>query len=69
MQTGEVEVGCNGLSTLQRTFWNVCEDISSAQAHFDILSGLYGIKRGAGETWRYRHIAGNQEDVAGALLD
>ena len=45
MNTGEVEIGCDGLSALQRSFWNELDDISSSQAHFDILSGLHSIKR------------------------
>ena len=69
ISTGEIEVGCDGLSALHRSFWHEVEDISSANAHFDILSELHGVKKGMDVNWKYRHIAGHQEDVAGAVLD
>ena len=57
------------MSALHRSFWHSDEDISSSQPHFDILSGLHGLKRELEITWDYRHIAGHQEDVEGAELD
>ena len=41
-------MGCDVLSALRRSFWNGFEDVSLVHAHFDTLSGLYGIKRGMG---------------------
>ena len=69
ISTGGAEIGCDGLSSSQRSFWNEIGDISSSQAHFDILSGLYGLKREMDTTWRYRHIAGHQEDMTRTILD
>ena len=66
---GEVEIGCDELSALRRSFWNGEEDTSSGQPHFDILSGLHGIKREMLTVWKYRHIAGHQEDSEGEILN
>ena len=68
-RTGGIEVGCDRLSTLNCGFWHRDEDRSSNQPHFDILSGLHGLKRNMDITWDYRYIAGHQEDVKGAELD
>ena len=57
------------MSAPQRSFWNGEEDISSEQPHFDILSGLHGIKREVLTVWKYRHIAGHQEDSEGTILN
>ena len=64
-----IEVECDGLSALHRSFWHKEENIFSSQTHFDCLSGLHGLNRELDTTWVYRHIAGHQEDVAGAELD
>ena len=42
IKNGVVEVGCDGLSALHRSFRHGVEDICSSQPHFDILSGLHG---------------------------
>ena len=38
---GKIEVGCDGLSALNRCFKASHDDISSRQSHFDILSGIH----------------------------
>ena len=58
-----IEIRYDGLSALNRSFWYRDEDISSSQPHFDILSGLHGLKREIDTVWTYRYIAGHQEDV------
>ena len=39
----EIEVGCDGLSALNRCFKAGHDEISSRQSHFDILSGMHGL--------------------------
>ena len=58
-----IEVGCDVLSALRRSFWHRDEDTPSRQPHFDILSGLHGLKRNLDTTWDYRYIAGHHKDV------
>ena len=65
----EVEISCDNLSTLNRSFWDRVEDKSPSQPYFDILSGLHDIKQNMDTTWKYRHIAGHQEDVVGAMIE
>ena len=45
IEGGNMEVGCYRISTLYRYLWAKADDIFSTQAYFDLLSGLYGIKR------------------------
>lgn len=65
----KIEVGCDGLSALNRCFKSGHDEISSRQAHFDILSGLHGILSDSNLEWVPRHVKGHQDDVAEADLD
>ena len=66
---GHLEVGCDGLSALNKCFLDNPQDISSSQAHFDLISGVHGIKRAMDVTWQWQHIYGHQEDISGRTLD
>ena len=65
----KIEVGCDGLSALHRSFWANEADISCTNAHFDLLSGIHGLKRDMDVTWTYRHIPGHQDNIPLANLD
>ena len=64
-----IEVGCDGLSALHRSFWANEEDISCTNAHFDLLSRIHGLKRIMDVTWTYRHIPGHQDNIPLTNLD
>lgn len=65
----KLEVDCDGLSVLNRSFWANEDDISSTHAHFEFLSVVHGLKRTMDVEWRYRHISGHQDDILLANLD
>ena len=45
------------------------EEISSNQAHFDMLSGIHGMVRDTSLIWKSRHVKGHQDDGAEESLD
>ena len=51
---GGIEIGCDGLSALKRSFQVGPEEISSKQAHFDMISGIHGVLRNTNITWQRR---------------
>ena len=57
------------MSTLRRCFNVGSDEISSRQAHFDILSGMNGYLLESNLEWVPRHIKGHQDDIAEAELD
>ena len=64
-----IEIGCDGLSALERSFDLDFRKVSSKQAHFDLISGIHGMMRDSGITCHTRHIKGHQDEVKGAILD
>ena len=51
-----IEVGCHGLSALNRTFGCGVDEMSCKQAHFDLLSELNWIKNVMDTKGSCRHI-------------
>ena len=45
------------------------EEISSKQAHFDIISGIHGLTEESNIQYLTRHIKGYQDDISEADLD
>ena len=69
IKSGEIEIGCDGMSALNRAFWVEKEEISSKQAHFDIISGIHGLTEESNIQYLTRHIKGHQDDRSEADLD
>ena len=69
IESGKIEVGYDGLSALRRCFNVGSDEISSRQAHFDILSGMHGYLLESNLEWVPRHIKGHQDDISEAELD
>ena len=69
IERGKIEVGCDGLSALRRCFNVGSDEISSRQAHFDILSGMHGYLLESNLEWVPRHIKGRQDSIAEGDLD
>ena len=69
IEVGKIEVGCDGLSALNKCFNAGHDEISPRQSHFDILSGMHGFLIESNIKWVLRHIKGYQDDVADTDLD
>ena len=69
MESGGLEIGCDGQSALWRAFGVEKEDISARQAHYDIISGIHGITVISNLKITTRHIKGHQDDMSEANLD
>ena len=69
ISSGSIEIGCDGLSALNRGFDTTDDDISSKHSHFDILSGILGMRRAIPIQWKTRHIKGHHDDDKEAILD
>ena len=69
LKEGGIEIGCDGMSALNRAFWVDKDDISSKQAHYDMISGIQGMTNDSKIQYSTRHIKGHQDDIAEADLD
>ena len=69
VEEGGMEIGCDGLSALRRSFQVGPEEISAKHAHFDILSGIHGMVRVSNIRWTVRYVKGHQDDVLEKDLD
>ena len=65
----KIKVVCDRLSALHRSFWADEDDISCIHVHFDLLIGIFSLKRIMDVEWSYRHIPGHQDDMPLANLD
>jgi hypothetical protein len=67
IESGGIEIGCDGLSALNKAFdtW----PLEPADPHFDMLSSLRKKIAASPITWTTRHIEGHQDNDATAKLD
>lgn len=54
---------------LYRKYFRSLKRISSRQAHYEILSGVYGLTKDMSTTWDLRHIKQHQDNDKTHVLD
>ena len=64
-----IDVGCDGLSVLNRSFCCGVDNISIKKAYFVFLSGLHEMLNDIDMKWICRYILGRQDNVAEVDLD
>ncbi len=65
-QEGTIELGCDGLSTLDSVFEKgvqLLQDIPS----YDLVAAILRFRRSSCLSWRYRHVKGHQDEGSGVL--
>ena len=67
IQAGGIEVGCDGLSALNKAF-DTCP-LETPGPQFDLLSALCTMISASPVTWTARHVPGHQDDDPSAKLD
>jgi hypothetical protein len=59
---GVVDIGCDGLSALNKASYDV--DFSNPnEPHFDLITAIRQICQESSLTWLWRHIKGHQDDI------
>ena len=69
IQSGVIEIGCNGMSVLNRSFLVDKDKISSKQVHFNMISCIHGLTEKSKVHYNTRHIKEHPDDIAEADLD
>ena len=69
LKEGGIEIGCDGMSTVNRSFWVDKDKISSKQAHHDMICGIQGMTNDSRIQYSIRYIKGHRDDVVESDLD
>ena len=64
---GSITIACDGESALDVSFDWTQRHISSKTPHFDLISAIRSMTKSSPLQWKYRHVAGHQDDFAGPL--
>jgi hypothetical protein len=65
---GTIEVGCDGITSLERGF-DETQYPSNAAQHFDLILAIRNIRASCPIHWKHRHVKGHQDDSSSVFLD